>query len=189
MGDSRHTPIEAHLGTIFEVARRTATGMGANTYEADEVAQLTVFKLWRGWDRPSLRAIRLEAVRWRAYIRQVARNTHVDLIRAHQRRIARQHRAFEERNGYPPGTSEGGGAAPVDTTGIDAWLAQDTIAREIDRLPVQQRRVAARIFLEDRSVAEVAEELGLQPQTVRKHARAARETLRTRLSETEPQHL
>ena len=190
MGASRNEPIEAHLDTIFDVARRTVLSMGANTYEADEVAQLTAFKLWQTWDRTNLVSIRLEEIRWRAYIRRVARNTHVDLIRGHQRRIARQQRAHEEQTRGRPCAPEAEGTVPVDTSGIDAWLARDAIAREILQLPVQQRKVAARIFLEDRSVNEVAVELGLQPQTVRKHARAARETLRTRLSEAEePQPL
>jgi RNA polymerase sigma factor (sigma-70 family) len=189
MGASRNTPIDAHLDVIFDVARRTVLGMGANTFEADEVAQLTAFKLWRTWDRPNLVSIRLEEVRWRAYVRRVARNTHVDLIRGHQRRIARQQRAFEE-SGRATATSETGELVPVEPSGIDAWLARDAIAREILHLPVQQCKVAARIFLEDRSVNEIAAELGLQPQTVRKHARAAREKLRTRLSEAEePQPL
>ena len=41
------------------------------------------------------------------------------------------------------------------------------------------------MFLLEMSAREIAIELGLEAQTVRKHARAARETLRIRLTEAE----
>jgi RNA polymerase sigma factor (sigma-70 family) len=198
MGERRRKPmdpidsdgsIEEHLDTIFSVARATARSLGGNDYEADEVAQLTAYKLWcRRADPRVVDLLTIGGARWRGYIRQTARNTHIDLIRQHQRRLARQQRAEEGRTGRP--FVEGDAAlVPVPVGDVEEWIARQVIADEIELLPTQQRRVARRIFLLELSVAEVAEELQLQQQTVRKHARAARQWLRNRLSEAEPQPL
>lgn len=182
MGERRND-IDAHLDTIFAVARATARALKANTYEADEVAQLTAYKLWRHWEDPKVVALRgIGGSRWRGYIRQTARNTHYDLIRQHQRRLARQLRAEERRTGRPV-TTDGGGLVRIAVEDIEAWIARQLLTQEIELLPPQQRRVAARLFLLEMSTREIAAELDLQEQTVRKHARAARETLRLRLAE------
>ncbi|MEM9561597.1 MAG: sigma-70 family RNA polymerase sigma factor [Actinomycetota bacterium] len=186
MGERRYGRIEDHLDTIFETARATARSKGANRYEADEVAQLTAYKLWRRWDNDhKLAALReIGGARWRGYIRETARNTHIDLIREHQRRIARQHRAHERRTGQPA-ADERTGTSLVRVDNVEAWLARASIAELIMELPTQQRKVAARMFILEMSAREVGEELGLEAQTVRKHARAAREALQARLAEFE----
>ena len=45
----RRHPIEDELDSILAVARGRALSLGANSHEADEVAQLTVYKVWRKW--------------------------------------------------------------------------------------------------------------------------------------------
>lgn len=185
MGERRIEPIEAHLDTIFTAARLTAMGLGANTFEADEVAQLTALKLWQRWEDAKVGTLReIGGTRWRGYIRQTARNTHVDLIRQHQRRLAREQRSEEGRIGRPivDGVAR---IEPSPVGDVEAWAARDEIASEIARLSGQQRKVAAMLWVLEMSVAEVASELRIEKQTVRKHARAARETLRLRLAEIE----
>ena len=185
MGERRDDRIEDHLDIIFETAVATARRLGANRYEADEVAQLTAYKLWRRWEDHKVAALRrIGGARWKGYIRQTAKNTHVDLIRQHQRRLARQQRAHECRTGHPASWVDGE-VAQVWVNNIEHWLARSAIAEEILRLPPQQQKVATMVFLLEMSAREIAEELGLEAQTVRKHTRAARETLRARLSEAE----
>lgn len=185
MGDSRDDHIEEHLDLIFETARAKAHQLGTNTYEADEVAQLTAYKLWVRWEHPKVIALRrIGGSRWRGYIREVAKNTYVDQVRQHQRRIARQQRAYECRVGHRA-TWVDGQIAQVWVNNIEASLGRDLIVEEILKLPPQQQKVAIRMFLLEMSAREVAEEIGLEAQTVRKHARAARETLKARIIEAE----
>ncbi len=192
MGERRYDTIDDHLDTIFETAKAMARQLGTNPYEADEVAQLTAYKLWRRWDSdPKMAALRdIGGARWRGYIRETARNTYVDLVREHQRRLARQQKAHERHAG-PTAAEERPGTVWVRVDNVESWLARDAIAELILDLPPQQRRVAVRMFLLEMSAKEVAAELKLEPQTVRKHARLARETLRVRLTEAEeaqPRH-
>ncbi len=185
MGDSRDDRIEDHLDLIFETARAKAHQLGTNTFEADEVAQLTAYKLWRRWKDPKVIALRrIGGSRWRGYIREVAKNAYVDQVRQHQRRLARQQKAYECRVGHRA-TWVDGQIAQVWVNNIEASLARDLIVEEILKLPPQQQKVAVRMFLLEMSAREIAEELGLEAQTVRKHARSARETLRTRILEAE----
>lgn len=185
MGDSRDDRIEVHLDLIFETAQGRARQLGTNAFEADEVAQLTAYKLWRRWDDPKVVTLRrIGGARWKGYIREVAKNTHVDLVRQHQRRMARQQRAHECRTGQQPNRVDGE-IAQEKVNNIESSLARAMVAEEILNLPPQQQKVAARMFLLEMTAKEIGQELGLEPQTVRKHARAARETLRIRLSEAE----
>lgn len=185
MGDSRDDRIEDHLDLIFETAKAKAHQLGTNTYEADEVAQLTTYKLWRRWEDSKVVTLRrIGGARWKGYIRQVAKNTYVDEVRQHQRRIARQQRAYEGRVVHQA-TWVDGEISHAMVNNIEASLARDMIVEEILTLPTQQQKVAARMFLLEMTAREIAEELGLEAQTVRKHARAARETLRIRITEAD----
>lgn len=186
MGERRNDTIEAHLDVIFETAQLTARRLGTNSYEADEVAQLTAYKLWRRWEEPKVVTLRtIGGARWRGYIRETAKNTHVDLVRQHQRRLARQQRAHACRTGHLPTSTADGEITQAWFNNVESSLGRAMIAEEIVSLPTQQRKVAARMFLLEMTAVETAQELGLEAQTVRKHARAAREALRARLAETE----
>ena len=169
------------LARILLIARAAALAVGASEHEAQEVAQTTAVKLWEKWGSHHVRrARRWDRDRWESYIRTAARNRHYDLVRGHQRRIDRQRRAADPtRAGEHP--AHAGGPNPME--GIETFLARTAIAQEIDRLPAGQRQVAARIYLEDRSIAEVALELQIQPQSVRKRLKAARAALRRALGE------
>jgi RNA polymerase sigma factor (sigma-70 family) len=167
---------------IFVVARLEALRRGASEYEAQEVAQLTAFKIWRDQDRPHIqRALRRGGSRWDGYVRRAACNTHFDLVRSHQRRLQRQERAA---------TLDGlarTDATPHSGADIERYLAESAVAAAIMTLPPRQRKVAARIYLEQWSVSEIADDMGIQPQTVRKLLRTAQAKLRTVVNEDELQ--
>lgn len=169
-------PTDRDLQRILNVARQQAMTLKVNHYEADEVAQETVFKLYLKWDTPSVRrARRWSDVRWDAYVRKTARNVYRDLVKSHNRRLARQTKAMGRD--IPVLFPSGAIAAPPSPSGVDSYMARALLAEEILKLPRQQRAVAIRICIEEMSVAEVAEELDLQPQSVRKNMRAARRSL------------
>ena len=185
MGKPRQTGDhpEQELRRILNIARATALAVGANDHEADEVAQTTAVKLWEKWQTDHIRRARQRGgERWEGYVRRAARNVHYDLVRSHRRRIDRQHRAAA-----PAWASveslRAGSAVPTSPEQIEAHLARSLIAEEILKLPTRQRQVAARICLEEMTVAEVALDLDIQSQSVRKHLRRARAALQERLIE------
>ncbi|MGH1488570.1 MAG: sigma-70 family RNA polymerase sigma factor [Acidimicrobiales bacterium] len=186
MGEtSRNEPTAKDLELILAVAKSTARTRGANHFEADEVAQATVVKLWMKWNHAHIRQARaLPNGSWVAYIRSTAKNLHIDRIRAHQRRLARQTRAsiFHEGNTI---TSATGWQVPATPCDSEWFVARSAIADEIRSLPPKQRAVAEGIFIREMNVAELADELNVQRQLVRKHLRAAKRTLCSRLAEAE----
>ncbi len=181
-------PTTQDLQRILQIARRKALSLGANTHEADEVAQETVVRLYLKWNSRSVaRARARNDARWEAFVRRVARNIQWDLIKSHQRRLARQTKAAG-RN-VPIVHKTGAISAPAAPTGVDAYMARAAIAEIIMNLPRQQRAVAIRICIEEKSISEVAAELNLQPQSVRKNMRAAREVIKRALEEGSNQKL
>ena len=186
MGEtSRNEPTDRDLEQILNVAKNTARARGANHFEADEVAQATAVKLWVKWNHAHIRRARSRSAgSWEAYIRSTAKNLHIDRIRAHQRRLARQTRAstFHDGNTVTSATGWQVPATPCDSE----WLvARAAIADEIRLLPPKQRAVAEGIFIQEMTVSELALEMGVQTQLVRKHLRAAKRTLCSRLAEAE----
>lgn len=187
MGKPPHiVDLENELARILSIARTTALAIGANDHEADEVAQTTAVKLWEKWHTEHVqRALTWNQKRWEGYIRQAARNVHYDLVRGHQRRISRQCRAAGQS---PLGTNDHDVAdASASPAEIEAYLGRALLAEEILKLPNRQRQVAARVCLEEMSIAEVAGDLNIQAQSVRKHLHLAREALRSCFSDLEKQ--
>ncbi len=182
-------PTDKDLELILAVAKSTARAKGANHYEADEVAQSVVVKLWAKWDLPKIRQARGRPDdQWIAYIRTTARNLYIDRIRAHQRLIARQTRASTIHDGNTV-TSSNGWQVPATPSMAEGLVARWTIADEIRTLPSKQRAVAEAIFLRELTVKELAAEMNVQTQLIRKHLRRAKQTLRDRLTEAERQAL
>ena len=175
-------PTEQDLSRILRVAHREAVKQRVNRHEADEVAQETVVKLYLKWDTPSVkRARRWTDARWDAYVRKTARNVYRDLVKSHNRRLARQTKSIGRD--VPVLFPSGAVVAPPSPSGIDSYMARAMLAEEILKLPRQQRAVAVRIFIEEMTPREVAEELRLQPQSVRKHLRSAKKALGKALGE------
>lgn len=179
---AQEQPTAQDLQLILDVAKLKALSLGANTCEADEVAQATAIRFFEKWNTRSIRVARARSRnRWEAYIRRVARNIQWDLIRSHQRRLARETKVAG-RN-IPVVHRNGTISAPETPAGVDSYMARAAIAQIIMELPPKQRAVAVRLCIDELSVNEVAEELGLQPQSVRKNMRAAREAIKKALEE------
>ncbi len=98
------------------------------------------------------------------WVRRIAINVSRDLHRSNQRRIRR-----EQRHAVPEI------AEPVDACGDGSAL------RLLQGLPEQQRAVAALYYLDDLSVAAIADLLAIAEGTVRFHLSQARNRLRTGL--------
>ncbi|HEV7524037.1 MAG TPA: sigma-70 family RNA polymerase sigma factor [Acidimicrobiia bacterium] len=115
-------------------------------------------------------------VRWRrvsrlddpvGWIRHVA----VNRMRDHFRKLERGGRAYSRLNTETPAVAR----PPQDPSELAALLAQ---------LPQQQRIAAALFYVDDLSVSDVAQAMGLSDGAVKYHLHAARTTLREAL---EPQ--
>lgn len=180
----RDLPTNEDLATILRVAKARARSIGANEDESDEVAQSTAIRLLEKWNDDHIRIARSRGdLRWRGYISQIARNLHLDRIRSHQRRLNRQYQASADALVQQRSTV-GSISVPTCPCAVDALLARSVIAEEILRLPVEQRIVASMAFLDEMSVAEIAEVRGVQRQTIRKHLRSARATLQQRFGQS-----
>lgn len=187
MGETGRQPDEGDLTEVRQISRATASALGANRFEADEVAQAVLVKLWMKWNAPHIVRARMRSEsRWKAYIRRTTTNVYYDKIREHQRRVARNAKAAAASSLGPGGASSIWNA-PIDSREVEAYLARDWICAEILRLPPMQGKVAAYVFLEEMTVPEVAEALGIQDQSVRKSLRAAKATLQKRIGEGEKQ--
>ncbi|MGZ8715408.1 MAG: RNA polymerase sigma factor [Mycobacterium sp.] len=71
------------------------------------------------------------------------------------------------------------GARP--TPAVQLSESAEETWRAVRHLPARQAQVIALVYLEDRSVADVAEILGCSPDTIRTHLRRARTTLAAQL--------
>ena len=169
------TTQESDLAHVLQVAQSAARRAGAAPHEVDEVAQRTAIKLWHRWDEATVRVVRSGSTfRWNAYISQTARNVHRDLIRSNQRR---RHRGTVAANLRPTLTAHRPGTIkppPETSDGLITYLARQHILDAIETLPSNQRTVASLILIAELSTGEAAQLLGIQPQSVRKHLRAAK---------------
>lgn len=178
-------PSDPELTHVLEIAKAAARYVGAAPHELDEVAQRTTIKLWQRWDDDTVRTVRQGSrFQWDAYIRQTARNVHRDLIRSHHRRLKRN--TVASGASIVLATSRPGTIRRIPRTpdGIVTYLARQRILDSIDVLPRNQRIVATLVLIGELTPTEAGELLDLQPQSVRKHLRAAKRTLALLLSES-----
>ncbi|WP_405968980.1 sigma-70 family RNA polymerase sigma factor [Streptomyces sp. NBC_00988] len=121
-------------------------------------------------------ARKIEAGRYRAWLRRVCRNLWIDDIRRSQR--LKQLGAELARDYLSP---------PPDPA--DVILARDALERcwtAIRGFPERRRQVALLYFAEQRSTAQISELLGIEPSGVRKHIALARAALRNAVSTPRP---
>jgi RNA polymerase sigma-70 factor (ECF subfamily) len=133
---------------------RALAVVAADAQVAEDVVQDAFVQALRHW--PKVRGYD----RPEAWVRRVALNKLADRGRRHRRRD----RAVERMGRARPPADE-----PSD---LD-------LAAAIAALPEQQRRVVGLFYLLDLPVAEVADDLGVAPGTVKSHLAAARKTLST----------
>lgn len=177
-------PAPEDFRKILVWARIAALRRGVDDIEADEVAQVTVEKIWRRWDQPNLAAARARGEeRWKAYVFKIALNTYRDLVRGHQRRLSRQQRASDLPDELPverPGTLRPTiGEAAVNHAGRLVLMEMLAV------LPLRRREIVFLRLEKGQTNREIAELLQIEPQTVRKHLREAFEELRRHLAANE----
>jgi RNA polymerase sigma-70 factor (ECF subfamily) len=139
-----------------------ATALCGDRETGRDVAQEALARTYREWDRVS----RLE--RPGGWTRRVV----VNLAHDHGRHLAvRQRRLSELANRI---ASDG----PTDNAFLDAemWAA-------VAMLPERQRTAVALFYIGDRSIGDVAEQMGVREGTVKTTLHKARERLRRVLSE------
>lgn len=134
---------------------------------ADELVQETMTNLWRKahlFDRA-----KASATTW---VFTIARNLRVDLLR---RQNKHQGHLDSDDMWNEPHT-DGDGSDWVEQSGVERHIRMG-----IGRLPVEQRQVIGKVFLEDKSHQEAADELDLPLGTVKSRIRLALKKLRVGL--------
>ncbi len=131
---------------------------------ADELVQETMTNLWRKahlFDRR-----KASATTW---VFTIARNLRVDLLR----RQNKHHTTLSSDDMWQEPHTEGDGTDWVDQSNMERQIRLG-----ISRLPVEQRQVIGKVFLEDKSHQEAAEDLNLPLGTVKSRIRLALTKLR-----------
>ncbi|MFC1412858.1 RNA polymerase sigma factor [Streptacidiphilus sp. N1-12] len=150
---------------LWPLALREA---GSDFHTAEDILQDTFLRMFRLWDRISLREGSLHT-----YARKAVRSAVVDLYR---------------RNGC--GRVEPSASLPdavARTTygsipGAEELSDLSVLALEaIERLPPQQQRAVTLLYLHEMPIADVAEAMGVKPESVGRYLRAATKTLETML--------
>lgn len=137
-----------------------AAAVSGSRAHAEDIAQEALGRLNRKWsqvqsfDKPG------------AWLRRVT----INLALSQKRRLLSEAKAVLKLGSAPPTIA----AAPRDDDSLWSMVAE---------LPKQQRAAIALLYLEDRSIDETAEILGISSSTARVHLHRARQTLRTRLNE------
>jgi RNA polymerase sigma-70 factor, ECF subfamily len=121
---------------------------------AEDLAQDALQAAWQGWDRVGS----LDAPG--AWVRRAV----INRAAGHARRAGREHRALSRLAGRPTATVE------LEPTDHRFW-------DEVRNLPDRQAQAVALYYLEDCSVAEIAEALGCAAATVRVHLHRGRQAL------------
>lgn len=143
--------------------RRFAYAMCADWHRADDLVQGALERMYTAWPRMH------DIADPGAYARTVLAR----LAISESRRPWRRERATPTLPDV---------ATPDGSTGIAERL---DLARALDGLTIKQRAVVVLRYVEDRSVAEVAEILGIAPGTVKRQSHDALGHLRIRLGAAE----
>ena len=136
--------------------RRLAFALSGDWHLADDLVQHTFLQLYRHWRRISGDTVD-------AY----ARRTLVNAFLSHRRRYRREQVVAEPPDAVMPGSDPGGGG---------------DIAAALATLPPRQRALVVLRHLEDMSVADAAELMGITEGTVKSQTARALEKLRDSLA-------
>ncbi|MEX1057052.1 MAG: sigma-70 family RNA polymerase sigma factor [Natronospirillum sp.] len=156
-----------HFAPQIKGYARSSGLTGFSDALADELVQETMTNLWRKahlFDRR-----KASATTW---VFTIARNLRVDLLRRH----GKHHTTLSSDDLWQEPHTDGDGTD---------WVEQSTLERKIrlgiSQLPVDQRQVIGKVFLEDKSHQEAAEDLNLPLGTVKSRIRLALKKLRVGL--------
>jgi RNA polymerase sigma-70 factor (ECF subfamily) len=145
------------LGLAYGILRDRAA--------AEDLAQEVFVKLWQALPRYDGRA------QLSTWIYAITRNAAVSALRARRRELSLADEAVA--------AEVEGVAAP------DAAAAEDpALRRAIDRLPEKQRQAITLYYMDERSVEEVADMMGIPANTVKTHLHRARASLAAALGES-----
>jgi RNA polymerase sigma-70 factor (ECF subfamily) len=137
-----------------------AAAVSGSRAHAEDIAQDAMGRLNRNWpkvqgyDNPG------------AWLRRIT----INLALSQRRRLLTEAKALLRVGAPQPAL------APPDPGDGAVWTA-------VAELPKNQRAAVALHFLEDRSIAEIADILDIAPSTARVHLHRARQTLRDRLTQ------
>jgi RNA polymerase sigma-70 factor (family 1) len=133
-----------------------------NQQDAEDIVANAFYKLYHA--RTGLRSYE-HVKRW-MYV--IVRNEAIDYLRARRRAHENQHDIAYLESGV---------IEQVETERVKASLLQD-MYKEIEKLPKQRRKILRLYFFEQKNTTEIAEEMGLSPQTVLNHKSKAIDALR-----------
>jgi RNA polymerase sigma-70 factor (sigma-E family) len=136
--------------------RRLAFALCGDWHLADDLVQHTFLQLYRHWRR-------IDGGTLDAYSRRIL----VNAFLSHRRRSRREHVVAEPPSGVAPDPAE---------------PRSDDVAAALAQLPPRQRALVVLRHLEDMSVADAAELLGIAEGTVKSQTSRALEKLRAALA-------
>jgi RNA polymerase sigma-70 factor (ECF subfamily) len=154
---ARADDFDAFFCEHYDRLVRSVTVLTGDPHEAADAVQDAFVRAYARWSR--LR--RYDAPE--AWVRKVAINRTRDTWRSRRRRERREERVAGRE-----------AAGPDATALVDSGLA---LAAVLADLPHRQRAVAALHYVDDLSVAEIAESLGISQGTVKFHLNRARAAL------------
>lgn len=143
------------FGLAFSILRDRAA--------AEDLAQEVFVKLWQALPRYDGRA------KLSTWIYAITRNASVSALRSRRRTLSMSDRAVRDE---AEGVATAAGPAPGD----------EGLRRAIEALPEKQRRAVTLYYLDERTVEEVAEMMGLPANTVKTHLHRARAQLAVALA-------
>lgn len=152
-------PFESFYRREYAAMVALAAAVSGTPALAEDLAQEALFRAHRAWpkistyDRPG------------AWLRRVTINLATNL---------RRRTSVERRLG--PLANERPRVAEIVLRDEQVW-------RAVAELPAQQRAAIALFYLEDRSIAEIAEVLGCAPNTAKSHLHQGRQALYSRLDQ------
>lgn len=180
-------PTEEQIREIIEVADKAASAVGARNDILEDVRQITLSKLIASWNSPSvITARKIGGRRWRGYVGVTARHAYFDLLRGDSRWRRRHRLAFDIP---PPKPRRPGTHRPADDqrSEIDDFLAQEIVKSLIDEHLDGNERIGAQgLFVDGKSIEQLADELDKAPRTIRAYRQAAIKKLRAALRPERP---
>ncbi|HEU5467667.1 MAG TPA: sigma-70 family RNA polymerase sigma factor [Steroidobacteraceae bacterium] len=153
--------VPAYRRRVFALAY----GILRDRAAAEDLAQEVFVRLWQALPRYDGRA------RLSTWIYAITRNAAVSALRARRRSVSMSDAAVL--------------AEVEDVAAAPAADPEDArLRRAVDALPDKQRQAVTLYYLDERTVDEVAEMLGLPVNTVKTHLHRARASLRAALGES-----
>ncbi len=160
-GTDLDAEFEAFFAAHHDAVLRSLTAAAGNDHDAAVDATQDAFikahARWstiRTYDQPE------------SWVRRIAINTSRDRHRSDQRR--------RDREAAVDATA----VVHADIAGTERVDADAAIGELLDELPARQREIAALYYVDDRSVDEIADELGISAGTVKSQLAEARARLR-----------